>query len=199
MKNIFFIGGGEIGKIKTLAPKGSSFVFFATAADDAEGYIETIKSVYGDHFNVVAATTEKGRSFSESVIKNASVIYLGGGLTDLLMKHFEEWNLVPALNDAIDRGVVVVGMSAGAQALSHCYIHEEIDLMEVRRGWGFSDMDACILVHSTEENFKKAETVYSENKLSCGLYGIGESAAIFIRDNNQPPVELGPGYIFRNT
>lgn len=208
MKNIVFIGGGEIGKgeteeidsrIKTLALKGSSFVFFATAASDAKGYIETIKSVYGDHFNVVAATTEKGQLFSEDAIKNASVIYLGGGLTELLLEHFEEWNLVPLLTDAISKGVVVVGMSAGAQALSHCYIHEEADSMEVREGWGLTGMNACVLVHATEESFKKARAVYDENKLTCGLYGISESAALFSQDNNQQPFELGSGNVFKNT
>lgn len=208
MKNIIFIGGGEIGRgeteeidsrIKTLAPKGSSFVFFATAASDAEGYIETIKSVYGDHFNVVASTTEKGRLFSEDAIKSASVIYLGGGLTELLSGHFKEWNLVSLLTDAINRGVVVAGMSAGAQALSHCYIHEETGSMEVRKGWGLAGMDACVLVHATEESFKKARAVYDENKLTCGLYGIGESAALFDQGSDHPPIELGSGNVFKNT
>jgi len=206
MKNIILIGGGEIGKgetkeidleIKKLAPRGSSFVFFGTAANDAEGYIKTIESVYGDYFDVVAATTEKGRHFSENAINNASIIYLGGGLTELLMKHFEEWNLVPILADAIDKGAVAVGMSAGAQALSQNYIHEEQNLMEVRKGWGLSDSHLCILVHSTKENFNDAKKVYNYAGLSGGLYGIAETAALLVQSGDGTAQKLGTGDIFK--
>src|SRR3989339_658435 len=115
-KNIFIIGGGEIAKGETQeidesimksAIKGSSFVFFGTAAGDAEGYGEIINKVFGDYFNVTVATEAKGQEFSENAIKNASVIYLGGGTTKFLIDHFEKWNLVPLLREAIERGVIV--------------------------------------------------------------------------------------------
>lgn len=205
---MILIGGGEIkeggtaeidSEIKQLAAPGSSLVFFSTAANDAEAYIETIQHVYRDYFDVVVATMDKGKSFSEHAIQQATVIYLGGGQTELLMSQFEAWNLVPHLVEAIKRGVLVVGMSAGAQALSKNYIREEHGAFDVRTGWGIIGSSLCVLVHATPDSFQRAKEIYLQKGLSGGLCGIGESAAILLQDVDLTSRKLGTGNIYTYT
>jgi dipeptidase E len=166
--DIYLIGGGEISKgeteaidvlIKSSARPGSSLVFFPTAAGDSQGYIDAIVAVFGDIFAVVSATKDKGREFAEKSLETASVIYLGGGETQLLLDLFEGWNLIPILRGALDRGATIVGMSAGAQALCSAYIEYGTDKsMGVRRGWGIVPF-SC-LVHARSEFLEEAVGLY---------------------------------------
>jgi dipeptidase E len=205
--NIFLIGGGEIARgetreideaIKNSSSKGSSFVFFGTAASDAEGYGDVINKTFGDYFNVTIAARSNGREFSENAIRNASVIYLGGGITKLLMDHFDKWNLIPFLRDAIDRGAIVAGMSAGAQALATWYIHEDGELQEIRNGWDLTGESLGILVHATEDSFHRAENLFSTSKFTNSeLYGIGERSALLCSSKRSNVLKIGSGIIWR--
>lgn len=182
--SVYLIGGGEIREgetheidqeLKSLAPVGSAFVFIGFASQDSVGYSDTIKSVFGDKFKVLIPTEEKGRDYAVNAIKSSSIIYLGGGDTDLLMRLFSDWNLVEHLSAALERGVHVAGMSAGAQALSSWYIHEEGDTIEIRKGWGM--VSVCTLVHANRDSFAKAKSIW-EN---------------FHRNNEHPFVAIGEG------
>jgi dipeptidase E len=202
---IYLIGGGEIAKgetkiidesIKQSASKGSFFVFFPSAAGDSAGYINTIESVYGEYFEVIAATKEKGRIFVQEAIKKASVIYLGGGTTKLLLDFFKEWELTLLLREAYERGIIIAGMSAGAQALCAYYIHEEDGLFELRKGWGFAPM--CCLVHANEPSFLNSKKLYSDfaEKDDIKMIGIGEKSAWCI--DNSEEYSIGDGTIWGN-
>ncbi len=201
---IYLIGGGEIAKgetktidesIKKATPKGSLFVFFATAADDSEDYAKTIISVFEDHFNVIVASREKGRYFMEDAIKNASVIYLGGGMTQLLLDLFEKWELVHLLREANEHGTLIVGMSAGAQALCEYYIHEEDNSFELRKGWGIVSL-GC-LVHANENSFLKSQELCLKSMpKKLKFIGIGEKVSWCI-DNSKEYV-VGEGSIWEN-
>ena len=205
-KNIFLIGGGEIAKgetkeidetIKKSANEGSSFVFFGTAAGDAEGYGDIINKTFGDYFDVIFATEAKEREFSENAIRNASVIYLGGGTTKLLMDHFEKWNLVPLLVEAINRGVVVAGMSAGAQALATWYVHEDGESQEIRNGWDLVGSSVGVLAHATEDSFNRAKNIFSNSRYANSrLYGISEGVALSFGANSSDFSKIGTGKIW---
>lgn len=205
-KNIILIGGGEIAKGETReideaimksASKGSSFVFFGTAAGDAEGYGDIIRKTFGEHFDVMVATEAKGREFSENAIKNASVIYLGGGTTKFLMDHFEKWNLIPLLVEAIDRGAVVVGMSAGAQALAAWYVHEDGESQEIRKGWNITGESIGVLVHATEDSFKRAQGLVSGSEyVNSKLYGVAQGVALLIDEKGSDFTKIGKGEIW---
>jgi dipeptidase E len=188
--DIYLIGGGEISKgeteaidvlIKSSARPGSSLVFFPTAAGDSQGYIDAIVAVFGDIFAVVSATKDKGREFAEKSLETASVIYLGGGETQLLLDLFEGWNLIPILRGALDRGATIVGMSAGAQALCSAYIEYGTDKsMGVRRGWGIVPF-SC-LVHARNEFLEEAVGLYdaSNEFYDRPFVAIGEGAAWYV-------------------
>jgi peptidase E len=183
---IYLIGGGELRDgdtklidedILSLKPEGSTFVFFGFAAQDSTDYANTITSVFGDKYNVVMPTVAKGKEFAIDAIKSAAVIYLGGGNTEQLMEVFAKWDLVEYLQAAIDRGAHVAGMSAGAQALSTQYVHEDSDIFELRKGWGI--VPVGILVHANPTSVSKAKLLWSDKDMSgkYPLIAIEEGAA----------------------
>jgi cyanophycinase-like exopeptidase len=197
---LYLMGGGELRDgdtqlidedILSQAPKGSTFVFFGFAAQDSTDYADTIRSVYGNRYTVVVPTEAKGRDFAVDAIKSAAIIYLGGGNTGQLLRVFAQWGLGEYLITAIDRGVHIVGMSAGAQALSTWYVHEDNDIFELRKGWGI--VPVGILVHANPASFSKAKLLWSEHGMT-GTYpfvAIGESAAWRVGTLEAQKVGLG--------
>ena len=184
--SIYLIGGGEIRDgetyqidedIKSLASEGSTFAFFGFAAQDSVAYSDTISSVFGSKFKVLVPTEKKGREYAISAINSSSVIYLGGGDTDQLMRLFSEWDLVEHLIAAFERGVHIIGMSAGAQALSSWYIHEDGSVCEVRKGWGI--VSVCVQVHANPDSFDKARSAWTSfhKADTCPFVAISEGAA----------------------
>ncbi|HVC36263.1 MAG TPA: Type 1 glutamine amidotransferase-like domain-containing protein [Candidatus Dormibacteraeota bacterium] len=198
---IYLIGGGELRDgetrlidedILSLKPVGSTFVFFGFAAQDSTDYANTIKSVYGDKYSVVVPTVAKGREYAINAIKSAAIIYLGGGNTDQLLRVFAEWGLVEHLRAAIDRGVHIAGMSAGAQALSTQFVQEDNDSIELRKGWGIVPVD--ILVHANPTSFGKAKLLWSRHAMTYQFIAIGEGAAW--RVDTLKSTEIGAGKIW---
>ena len=201
---IYLIGGGEIKDgdtqlidedLMSKAPKGSNFVFFGFASQDSTDYADAIRSVYGKKYDIVVPTVEKDREFAVDAIKSADIIYLGGGNTDELMRIFAQWDLVKYLHSAIDRGVHIAGMSAGAQALSTKYVHEDDNSFEVREGWGF--VPYSILVHANPSSFKEAKLLLPDQDKNYPLIAIGEGAAL--RVNNPETTKIGFGNIWNTS
>jgi len=202
--SIYLIGGGEIRdgethqideELKSLASEGSTFTFFGFAAQDSVGYSDAITSVFGDKFKVLVPTKKKGREYAISAIQSASLIYLGGGDTDLLMRLFSEWDLVEYLTAALERGVHIAGMSAGALALSSWYIHEDNDVFEIRKGWGIAPVGA--LVHANQKSFERAKSLWANlnRDNECSFIAIGESAAWRISTSGEQ--KIGSSDIWR--
>jgi dipeptidase E len=200
---IYLIGGGELRDgdtrlidedILSQAPKGSTFVFFGFAAQDSADYADTIRAVYGNKYAVVVPTEAKGRDFAIDAIKSAAIIYLGGGNTDQLLRIFAQWGLGEYLHAAIDRGAHIAGMSAGAEALSTWYVHEDNDIFELRKGWGIVPIG--VMVHANPASFGKAKLLLSEHGMT-GTYpfiAIGEGAAWRVGPLKTP--EVGSGKIW---
>lgn len=201
--SIYLIGGGEIrngetieidNELKKIAPEKSTFVFFGTAANDNHNYINTIRTTFGDWFNVVAPTEQDGLQFAIASIQSASVIYLGGGITQSLIDYFKKGHLVEHLIAARNRGTHIAGMSAGALALSSWYVHEEDQVMELRQGWGLVPL--CTFVHAQQHSALKAEEIWRDKKNIhlCSFVAIGESAAWCI--NSIGTKKIGSGEIW---
>lgn len=197
---IYLIGGGELrdgdtqqidDDLMSLSPKASSLVFFGFAAQDSTDYADNIRSVYGDKYTVVVPTEAKGKDFAVNAIKSAAIIYIGGGKTEHLMRLFARWGLVKDLRAAIDRGVHIAGMSAGAQALSTWYVHEEDEIFELRKGWGV--VPVGVLVHANSASFGKASLLWSDHNMTdkCPFIAIGEGAAWRIGDLQASKVGSG--------
>lgn len=200
--HILLIGGGEISKgetkiiddkLKSLVPPASKLLFFPTAAGDSEGYIQTIEQVFGDTFEVVSVTEAQGREYAVKQFQTAQAVYLGGGRTELLLTLFEKWELTASLKELLNRGGVVAGISAGAQALSAAYTDfDEKGSMETKTGWNFSKV--YCLVHAKEEQIARVFDVYQKSgrQVDISFIGIGERAAWYVHDGGAEKIGEGP-------
>jgi len=186
--NVILIGGGEIARgetaaidqqIKSMKPAGTRFVFVGTAAHDAPGYAEKIAEAFGDHFDVQSPTVAAGRDAMQAALQQADVIYLGGGETARLVEQFTSWELVDVLRGSIDRGVVIVGMSAGALALAEWYIHDEDGEFEIRTGWGIL-AGVGVMAHAHAENQARAAELIQQSAQyqDATFYAIAEGEAV---------------------
>jgi peptidase E len=202
--HILLIGGGEISKgetkviddkLKSLISAGSKLLFFPTAAEDSEGYIQIVQQVFGDIFEVVSVTETQGRENAVKQLQTAQAVYLGGGRTELLLDLFEEWDLIGDLKGILDRGGVVAGISAGAQALSTAYTDFDADVsMETKTGWNISKI--YCLVHAKEEQIARVFDVYQKSgrQVDIPFIGIGERAAWHVHDGGAEKIGEGPAW-----
>ncbi len=166
--NIFLIGGGEIAKgetrlidaaIKRSAPRKSNgkFLFFPTSAQDNLKYIDVARQVFGKRFAFQAVVLSDSEEMVRRTIMESAIIYFGGGKTEYLLSLFDRWQLLPVLKSAIKKGTIVVGMSAGAQALSAWYADIEGGKVAWKQGWGIVNL-GCF-VHAQEQT---AKVVFNE-------------------------------------
>ena len=151
---IVAIGGGEIGRKKKL-PDGSvkiypietlridqeivqlsgkenpKLLFIGTASDDSPAYIDAVREHFGqtlgciiDTLNLIAEDVPD--SVIAEKIKSADIIYVGGGpnMTHMLVL-WREKGLNHLLAEALDRGCILSGLSAGA-----CCWFEWVDNMD---------------------------------------------------------------------
>ena len=133
MKKLIAIGGGELRErttlkideyIATLAKaragdRRANALFIPTASHDFMPYYNTFHKVYTGIFDIktdVALTVFKQPDMEKMKAKfdKADVIYVGGGDTVFMIKHWQEIGLLPLIEDAYRRGVVIAGLSAGA-------------------------------------------------------------------------------------
>lgn len=205
---IYLIGGGEVrdgetrdidDELKSLAPAGSTFVFLNFAAQDSPGYAEVITSAFGDKFEVVVPTEHKGREYAIEALESASVIYLGGGDADNLMRVVAKWDLLEHLTAALKRGAHIAGMSAGAQALSSWYVREENDTFELREGWGI--VPVCVQVHAQQASIDTTKSQWdaSTDASKYSFIAIGECAAWRVGTSDQRQVGAGTIWKVDNT
>ena len=133
MKRIVAIGGGELRERTTLkideyiaklakehAGENRPYaLFIPTASHDYMPYYNTFHKVYTGVFNIktdVALTVYKEVDLEKvkGKFEKADVIYVGGGDTVFMIEHWKKTGLLPFIQDAYERGVILAGLSAGA-------------------------------------------------------------------------------------
>lgn len=127
MATFVIIGGGEIGsketykideKIVALANKDKpNFLFIPTASNESEGYINCVKSIYGDslkcNFDWLSLKTENSEKELEKIIW-ADIIYVGGGNTREMLKLWKKYKLDEELIKFSSTEKIYCGLSAGS-------------------------------------------------------------------------------------
>ena len=130
---IVAIGGGEIGRpgfpiettkidkeiITLTGKKNPRLLFIPTASSDSESYYKVVKKHFGKRLgcktDVLYLIKEKlSKKQIEERIFNSDIIYVGGGNTAKLMKVWRKAGLDKILKKAGEKGIVLLGISAGA-------------------------------------------------------------------------------------
>ena len=132
MKTIIAIGGGELKERTTLAideyianlakaragERRANALFIPTASHDFMPYYNTFHKVYTGVFDIktdVALSVYKEVDLEKmkGKFEKADVIYVGGGDTVFMIEHWKQTGLLPLMQDAYERGVIIAGLSAG--------------------------------------------------------------------------------------
>lgn len=132
-KRIVAIGGGELRERTTLkideylaglakaraGERRACALFIPTASHDFMPYYNTFHKVYTGLFDIktdVALCVFKDVDMDKmrSKFEKADLIYVGGGDTVFMIEQWKKTGLLPLIQDAYERGVIIAGLSAGA-------------------------------------------------------------------------------------
>ncbi len=130
---IMAIGGGEIGRpgfpieteaidkeiIRMSGKRHPRLLFIPTASSDSEGYVKVVRKYFGTRLSCrVSVLYLLNRKLSKKEIKDkildTDIVYVGGGNTLKMMVVWRKLGVDKALKQAIRKGVVLSGVSAGA-------------------------------------------------------------------------------------
>ena len=201
MKRIVAIGGGELRERTTLkideyivslgkeraGERRVNALFIPTASHDFMPYYNTFHKVYTGVFNVktdVALTVFKEVDLEKmkGKFEKADIVYVGGGDTVFMIEEWKRSGLLPLIEDAYERGVVIAGLSAGAI----CWFSDiYTDSLKTETGAkyamfkGLGWINGIISPHYNERMLDFDKIVcYNYNR----AYGIENDAAIVIED-----------------
>lgn len=193
---VILIGGGEIAERETLTidrqflelAGGEKAIigFFPTAADDSDRYITTFINYFnslGCQEIIPLKLSELTANECKKLIGKVRGIYLGGGNTKTLIEIFRKESIDVEIERALDRGAVLVGMSAGALAACDYYIDPDMETenQEINEGLGFQHKILCI-VHYQPNKIKDKLALFNLKREfpNYDVVGIKEKKAIFV-------------------
>ena len=194
------IGGGEIGNRETykiderivkLAQKDNpKFLFIPTASNEAQGYIDAIKSIYGDllkcSFDWLCLENDNLENELRK-IEWADIIYVGGGNTRRMMKKWKECKVDIELKKYVNTNKVFCGLSAG----SICWFESGIsdsDSFENNETWNYSIVDGLGMIkgcHSPhyDDRIKEESFIKFIKEEDLDIIAIENNCAIIINSN----------------
>ena len=206
MKKVMLIGGGNIGRgdtsyetkeideevVKMTGKDNPNFLFIGLASSFSDSYYDMVKVIYKDLGCTPVYLKKKNILNNPDIVKNkiesADIIYVGGGDTIKLMDNLKEYNILPLIEEAYNKGTVIAGVSAGAimmcnEGYSDSYkLRGESDSFDFVEGAHFIDISFC--PHYENDSDRKhdlIEDLAKENKL---VYALPNNTALKIIDDN---------------
>ena len=202
MKKLMLIGGGDTRKetystkaideeiVKMTSKEKPNFLFIGLANSYADSYYDCMKNIYKG-LGCTTVYLKKNNiihnpNIVKKKIKEADIIYIGGGDTIKLLDNIKEYKIDVLLKEAYEEGTVLAGMSAGAILLSKDgfsdskIIRNESDKHVFIDGLNFINISFC--PHYNE--LKKKELIDELNKNNKEIYCLENCTALKIIDNN---------------
>ena len=189
---LMLIGGGDIGRsntkyetkeidekiVKLSNKENPNFLFIGLASNFSDSYYKVIKDIYknlGCKTGKISNKTLTHIEVVEEKIKNADIIYIGGGETVKLVNILKENKIDKMLKEKLDTESVLVGISAGAisylkSGLSDTEIINNISNNYVKvDGLGFIDYMFVPHFSSDSKKMEDLEKVLKNDKDSIAL------------------------------
>lgn len=202
---LMLIGGGDIGRADTKYETGTideevvkmtnkeepNFLFISLASSFGDSYYKIIKDIYknlGCKTGKISNKTLSHMEVVEKKIKEADIIYIGGGDTVKLVNILKETGMDKMLKESLDNNTVLAGVSAGAIAylkygLSDVEIMNNISNNYVKVD-GLNFLDYMFVPHFSSDPKKKLdlENVLRKNN-DIKAYCLDNCAALKIEDD----------------
>ncbi|MBX7131112.1 MAG: peptidase E [Fimbriimonadaceae bacterium] len=128
---LFAIGGGELRLLETLAidreivratgKERPNALFIGTASGDSFTYFEIFQQVYGTRLGCDTLRLIVGEGIERKLLDWADLVYVGGGNTMRMIDLWRAHGVDELLRRRFDDGMVIGGLSAGANCWFRYY------------------------------------------------------------------------------
>ena len=202
---IVAIGGGHIGEsnysydmkeideeiVKLSNKENPNFLFIGLASSFADSYYKKLKDIYKDLGCITGKISNKTLTHMEVVekkIKEADIIYIGGGDTYKLMSDVKKTGMDKMLDEALKRGCVMSGVSAGGiiwckNGLSdYKILSNESDKFHLIDGLGY--LDFTFVPHFSKNDNRKTDLKEIIKDKDVKVLGFDNCTAIVVEDKN---------------
>ena len=203
-KQIIAIGGGGFGRnpgdgvieqyiLDQTGKEKPNICFIPTATGDNEAYKVNYYSTFSKlDCNPIHLDFFKRTPDLEQLIPQQDAIFVGGGNTKSMLAVWKDWNLDKLLKDAYEKGVVMSGVSAGA----NCWFERAVvdsweEDLRVIDCMGFVKGNCC--PHYDEEPQRRpAVKKFLEDGIVDSCYSVEGNCALHIKnDDDYLSVDFG--------
>ncbi len=174
------IGGGEIGRpgkeietynldkqiLKLTNIEYPRILFIPAASNDSDSYCEVFKNYFENKHNckvdcLLLIKENPEINFIRKLFLQSNIIYFSGGDSELLLNVLNRYNLKQLLRETIDKGINIVGFSAGGIMLFEKGISEKQGDLRIIEGYGFIKGVFC--PHSNKKEILKIREIIDKN------------------------------------
>ena len=196
-KQIIAIGGGGFGRnpgdgvieqyiLDQTGKEKPNICFIPTATGDNEAYKVNYYSTFSKlDCNPIHLDFFKRTPDLEQLIPQQDAIFVGGGNTKSMLAVWKDWNLDKLLKDAYEKGVVMSGVSAGA----NCWFEKAVvdsweEDLRVIDCMGFVKGNCC--PHYDEEPQRRpAVKKFLEDGIVDSCYSVEGNCALHIKNDDE--------------
>jgi dipeptidase E len=165
-RKVIPIGGGllRLGEtvaidkfiVKESGKENPKVLFIPTASKDLPAYSVAFQRVYkklGCRVKILRLFSKRKLSHKtlEKFIKNADIIYVGGGDYDILLSMWKKHKIVPLIQSAYQQGTILTGLSAGC-AVWYEYLIDSDKNKKTRLKKGLGILKGAVIPHYKTEN-----------------------------------------------
>lgn len=223
MRTIVAIGGGIMKRgetttidtaiVKMTHKKHPKALLIPTASKDSkERYRAPFAKQYGDDLGcevseLLLLNTPSQKEIEQAILQT-DIIYVGGGNTCFMQEVWEKMGVLPLLKQAYENGVILAGLSAGAncwfeKSSTDSFLTEEDkkDFHKAKEKLAIIDdlgyLKGVCCPHYLKEAYRRPAFLYQLCHMDTSVaYGIDEGAAlVFINEKLQGV--LGEGKAFK--
>ncbi len=212
IRRILAIGGGEIRERETLpideyiaaeakkiaGERRACGLFIPTASHDCMPYYNTFHKVYTGMFDIktdVALTVNREIDMDKmrGKFERADFLYIGGGNTVYMLEQWKATGLLDLIREAYERGVFIVGLSAGGICWFEDMYSDSVVEGEYKMYRGLGWLKGKISPHYNERMLDFDEIV-RYNKFCA--WGVENNAAVEFADGEPVKTVSGGGKVW---
>ena len=196
-KQIIAIGGGGFGRnpgdgvieqyiLDQTGKEKPNICFIPTATGDNEAYKVNYYSTFSKlDCNPIHLDFFKRTPDLEQLIPQQDAIFVGGGNTKSMLAVWKDWNLDKLLKEAYEKGVVMSGVSAGA----NCWFERAVvdsweEDLRVIDCMGFIK-GICCPHYDEEPQRRPAVKTFLEDGIIDSCYSVEGNCALHIKNDNE--------------
>ena len=196
-KQIIAIGGGGFGRnpgdgvieqyiLDQTGKEKPNICFIQTATGDNEAYKVNYYSTFSKlDCNPIHLDFFKRTPDLEQLIPQQDAIFVGGGNTKSMLAVWKDWNLDKLLKEAYEKGVVMSGVSAGA----NCWFERAVvdsweEDLRVIDCMGFIK-GICCPHYDEEPQRRPAVKTFLENGIIDSCYSVEGNCALHIKNDDE--------------